>query len=64
MTYGIVQRQRPIGLRHRRRVLGLPIGAKQNYERSWVILRDGKPIGFYRTRAEAVAALPLTEVSS
>jgi hypothetical protein len=53
MTYAVIRRIRPKSLRVRKRILGLPIGPKQDYERPWVLLRDGRPIGYYETEEDA-----------
>jgi hypothetical protein len=61
VNYTILRREYPKALRYRKRIIGLPVGPRQDYERSWVLLRDGRPIGYYKTEAEARAASPEDE---
>ncbi len=57
--YTVGRRSLPPSLRRRKLMFGLPIGAKQDYKRPWMLLRDGLPIGYYETPAEARAASPV-----
>lgn len=59
--YTIERRTRPKSLQRRKLVFGLPVGAKQDYERPWMLLKDGKPMGFYAKPVDAVIAMPPVE---